>query len=61
MRLKLKFILELEEDEAVALCKILGKLTDNQKRDMGLNDEEICKMSNIYFSVDQYVNKDNFE
>ena len=48
MELKKIFILKLSRKEAEALKILLGEYSDNMKRSLGLDEQDIKKTSKIY-------------
>ena len=51
MKIKYVFKVKLNESEAFALKKILGGVTDDKKKEIGLNDDGIELMRTLWESL----------
>ena len=46
-----KYTIELTEKEAAVLKVLLGKYSDDSKRDLGLDEEDIKSTSRLYYML----------
>ncbi len=51
IKIDLSMTLELEEPELLVLGKFLGKFSDNKYKELGLTDDEITGLGDIFNAI----------